>query len=161
MKRRLAGLAGIALALGAALPAAANTQDRFVIDDVVERDYSCAVHETTLIHGVGTAQLDGDGNFLFVSIQFTYRGTFTDPATGRTITQTGRQHFSDDGSTMNLVGQGTFLRMKGEGVVLHDVGRLVANLADGTTISATPKVLRIDDADVPARIDAAICGMFD
>ena len=161
MSHRLAGLAGLVLAFGIAIPAQANTRDQFEINEVLENTYSCGVHETTVVHGVGTAFFDGEGNYRFSNVMFTYDGTFTETATGRSIAQKARQHVLDDGATLAFTGQGTFLRMQGEGVVLHDVGRFVIDLSDGSVVSATPKVIRFDDPDAAARIDAAVCSMFD
>jgi hypothetical protein len=161
MKHRVAALAGLALAIGLAVPANASTQDRFTIDDVVIDTFSCGVIETTAIHGDGTAWFDADGNLTVVSIHFRYDGTFVDPASGRTIYQTARQNVTDQGDRIVTRGQGTFLRLPGEGVVMYDVGRLVLDPADGATLKVTPHVITFDDPTAAARADEAVCGMFD
>ena len=161
MKHRVAALSGLALALGLALPASASTQDRFTIDDVIVDTFSCGVVVTTAIHGDGSAWFDADGNLIVVSIHFRYDGTFADPATGRTIHQTARQNVTDRGDRIATRGQGTFLRLPGEGVVMYDVGRLVFDPADGATLKATPHVISFDDPTAAAKADAAVCGMFD
>ena len=91
----------------------------------------------------------------------TYDGTFTDPATGRVILQKGHQTVTEADGLVTMRGQGFFLRLAGQGVVQHDDGRLVFDPSDGSTQFATPKVLRIDDPEIDAKSDAAVCGMFD
>jgi len=157
----LSGAMALSLALGLAGAAAANTSDTFVINDLIERTYGCGVVETTQIVGRGTARFDGDGNWLSTSIHLTYDGTFTDPATGRTIPERSSQNITEKDGLIATRGQGTFLRVAGEGIVLHDVGRLVFDPIDGSTVSATPKVIPFDEVDIGAKIDAAVCGMFD
>jgi len=156
----MSGLTALCLAAGVTGPVAANTRDTFTIADVAQRVYSCGVVETTTITGRGIASFDTDGTWISTLIQFTFDGTFTDPSTGRTIHQTSRQVLSEKGGIVALRGQGLFLRLPGEGVVLLDVGRLVVDVNDGSTQFATPKALRIDDPDAGATADAAVCGMF-
>ena len=161
---RIAGLSGVAamcLAAALAAPVAANSQVRFTIDDTVQVTHSCGIVESTHIYGRGTASFAGDGTWIGDSIHFTYTGTFTDPATGQTITQVDHQNVSVAAGLVTLRGQGTFLRLGGEGVLLHDVGRLVLDPSDGSTVSATPKVITFDDPDGAAKVEAAICSMFE
>ena len=154
-------LAALSLVGALAGPVAANTQERFQFNDVVEREYSCGVLETTQIAGRGTASFAGDGSWIGTSIHLTYDGTFTDPVTGRVVRQKGHQNVTEADGLVTMSGQGFFLRLAGEGVVLHDVGRLVFDPSDGSTQFATPTVLRIDDPGIDAKSDAAVCGMFD
>ena len=156
-----AGLAALALAGTMVATATASTHTRFTINDTVAHEYSCGVIETTRIVGRATASFDGEGTWVGTSIHFVYDGTFTDPASGRVITQSAHQNVTEADGFVTMRGQGFFLRMAGEGVVLHDVGRLQFDPGDGSTLSATPKVLRIDDPDIDAISDAAVCGMFD
>ena len=160
MRVRIAGSTGLVLAMAIALPAAAATQNRFTVDDVIENVYSCGVVEVTQIHGDGLARWSGD-TLESVSIHFVYDGLFTDPATGRQIGELSHQNVTERDGTIATRGQGIFLRAAGAGVVLHDVGRLVFDPSDGSTRSATPKVITFDDAAVAARVDAAVCSMFD
>jgi hypothetical protein len=161
MKRRIAGLAGLTLALGLAAPVAASTQQQFSFDNVISNVYSCGVIETTLVHADGVDTFGSAGEWLSTSIHFRYDGTLTDPATGRTIAQKGRQNLTIRDGIVASRGQGVFLRLAGEGVVLHDVGRLVFDPGDGSTISASAKVLPFDDPELLERTDAAVCGMFE
>ena len=160
MRHGLAALGGLVLALGLAVPAVARTTERFTIDDVIQKEYSCGVVETTQIHGDGAAAFDDDGSWLVDHIRFRYTGAFVDPATGRVIEQHARQNITITASEITTRGQGIFLRLAGEGVVLHDVGRLVFDPADESTLFATPKVL-VFDAALDAKVDAAVCSMFD
>lgn len=160
MRSLVAGSAAVVLALAMAVPAAAATQDRFTVDDVIQNEYSCGVVEVTKVHGDGMRLWDGD-TLLSISIHFQYDGVFTDPSTGRTITARSHQNVTNRDMIITTRGQGIFLRVGGQGVVFHDVGRLVFDPWDGTTLSATPKVLPFDDPTAGDRIDAAVCSMFD
>jgi hypothetical protein len=160
MRHTLAGFAGLILAVAVAVPVAANSTDRFSFDDVLHREYSCGVLETTQVYGEGTAYFGADGTWLSTTIRFRYDGLFTDSATGAMITAKGRQILSEQAGTIILRGQGTFIRVPGEGVVNFDVGRLVFDLRDGTTTFASAKVIPFDDPDAPARVDAAVCSLF-
>jgi hypothetical protein len=155
------GFVAVAFVAALAGPVAANTQDRFTIDDVLHNEYSCGVIETVHIVGRGWASFAGDGSWQGTTIHFTYDGLLEDPESGRTIRQVSHQNLTNVAGTIATRGQGTFLRVAGEGVVLHDVGRLVFDGFTGATQSATPKVLPFDDPDVGAAIDAAICSLFD
>ena len=104
---------------------------------------------------------DVDGTWVGTAIHLTYTGIFTDPATGRTITQVDHQNVTEADGVITMRGQGAFIRLGGEGVLLHDVGRLVFDPSDGSTVSATPKVLTFDDPDAAAKVEAAVCSMFD
>lgn len=159
--RSVAGVAGLLLALAVAVPASANSLDRFSFEDVLVETYSCGVVLTTRVHGDGTAHLDAGGEWLFTTVRLSYDGEAFDPATGATIELDARQVITDAPGVATSHGQGIFLRLPGEGVVLHDVGRLVFDPSDGSTIAATPKVIPFDDPDAAAAIDAAVCSLFD
>jgi len=161
MRHTLAGFAGLILAVAVAVPVAANSTDRFSFDDVIHNEYSCGVLETTHVYGDGTAYFGADGTWLSTTIRYRYDGLFADPATGATIAAKGRQILTEQAGSVVLRGQGTFIRVPGKGVVNLDVGRLVLNPADGTTIFASAKVVRFDDPEAAARIDAAVCSLFD
>ena len=158
---RLAAVAAFCLATVVAGPASANTQLRFTIDEVAEHEFSCGVMGTTRILGRGTVSFTGDGTWVATSIHFTYYGTFVDPGSGKTIEGQSHQNLTEADGVVSTRGQGFFLRGDGEGLVLHDVGRLVFDPGDGSTQFATPKVLPFNDTDLESRIDAAVCGMFD
>ena len=161
MRHTFAGIAGLVLALATTIPVAANSTDRFSFDDVIHRGYSCGVTETTHVHGVGTAYFGVDGAWLSTTIRFRFNGVFVDPATGATVAAAGRQILTEKAGTIALRGQGVFIRVPGQGVVNHDVGRLVVTLPEGTTTFASAKAMPFDDPDTIDRIDAAVCSLFD
>src|SRR5919106_369031 len=159
--RSAAGAAGLLLALAIAGPAAANTQDRFSFHDELVETYSCGVVLTTQVSGEGTAHLAADGTWLFTTVRLFYDGVALDPTSGSRIELTGRQIAEEAPGAATSRGQGIFLRIPGSGVVLHDVGRLVFDPSDGSTIQASGKVIAFDDPTAAARIDAAVCSLFD
>jgi hypothetical protein len=161
MRQWVAALAGLALAFLVAAPVAANTSDRFQYDDVFQDQYSCGAVLTTRVHADGTASFAADGTWRSTMIRFRYDGDAVDPATGQSIALRGRQVLTEQGDTATTRGQGVFIRVGGRGVVLMDVGRLVFRLADGGTVFASAHVLRFDDPEAEAKVDAAVCSLFD
>ena len=159
--RSVAGIAGLLLALALAVPVSANSLDRFSFDDVLVETYTCGVVITTRIHGDGIAHLDANGDWLFTSVRLRYAGEAFDPESGATLELESRQILTETPASATSHGQGIFLRLPGEGVVLMDVGRLVFDYTDGSTIAATPHVIPFDDPGSAARIDAAVCSLFD
>jgi len=159
--RRLSLAAGVLLALAVAAPAAANTTERFVLDDTFSNEYSCGVVVTTRAVGDAIAHHGKDVSWLFGTIHIRYLGEGLDPATGEVINLTGRQIMLERPTAVALMGQGTFLHLPGEGVLLEDVGRLVFNPADGSTLTSSAHVIPFDDPTGEARIDVAVCSLFD
>lgn len=153
--------AGLLLAIAIAAPTSANTIERFSFDDVIEDTYSCGAVLTTHLHGDVIVHLATDGTWLGTSIRFRYDGLAVDPATGAAVELAGRQILAEGRDAIALRGQGSFIRIGGSGVVLLDVGRLVFDPADGSTLSASAQVIAFDDPDAVARIDAAVCSLFD
>ncbi len=164
MYRRRPALAGLALAAAAVAvavaPASANTTERFNFADTIVDRYSCSVTLTTNVQGDGTAHFASDGTWLSALIRVQYQGVVANPATGETIELTGRQIVTDAPGSVTSRGQGMFIRVPGKGVVLQDVGRLVFDPADGSTLAASAHVIRFDDPTAAARIDAAVCSLF-
>ena len=161
MRNRLSGYAGLLLALAVAAPAAANSIDRFSSGDVLVEEYSCGVVLTTEVALEGATHFGKDGSWLGTSVRAEYRGTAYDPATGDVIELKGRQIIAEGPDQLALLGQGMFIRLAGEGVVLRDVGRLVIDAADGSTRFASAGVIPFDDPDARERIDTAVCSLFD
>ena len=159
--RRLSLAAGVLLALAVAAPAAANTTERYVLDDTFSNEYSCGVIVMTRALGDVIAHRGNDGSWLFGTIHIRYLGQALDPATGEVIHLTGRQIMLERPTAVALMGQGTFLHLPGEGVLLGDVGRFVFNPADGSTLMSSAHVIRFDDPTGEASIDAAVCSLFD
>ncbi len=154
-------IAGLLLATAIAAPTSANTTERFSFDDVIENVYSCGAILTTQVHGDVIAHLATDGTWLGSSIRLRYDGLAVDPATGDSIELAGRQIAAEGPDAVALIGQGTFIRLGGRGVVLLDVGRLVFDPTNGSTLFASAQAIGLDDPDAAARIDAAVCSLFD
>lgn len=161
MRHLGAGLVGVLLAFAIAVPAAANTTDRFSFSDTLVDSYSCGVVVTTEVVADGSVSFAKDGTWLSTSIRLRYLGEALDPATGQTIELTGRQIVTERPGEVAMRGQGTFIRVAGEGTVLMDVGRLVFDPSSHSTLSASAQVIRFDDPTARARTDAAVCSLFD
>jgi hypothetical protein len=159
--RRLSLVAGFMLALAATAPVAANTTERFVLDDTFSNEYSCGAVVTTRAVGDVIVHHGKDGAWLFGTIHIRYFGEAANPATGEVIHLTGRQIMLERPTAVALMGQGMFLHLPGEGVLLGDVGRFVFDPADGSTLASSSHVIRFDDPSGEARIDAAVCSLFD
>ncbi len=155
-----AALGAVALSLALAAPAAANTRDDFTFHEVITDDFGCAVL-TTHVYGEGVAHFANDGTFLFAISQVRYVGLAVDPVSNRQIELSARQVVTERPDAATLSGQGTFIRGAGEGVALLDVGRLVIDPSDGSTIRASARVIRFDDPTAHARLEAAVCSLFD
>lgn len=153
--------AGSLLALAIAAPASADTQDRFMFDDRFVQTFTCGLTLTTDVHGDGMARLDADGLWIGSTVRLRYATVALDPTTGATLELAGRQIVHEAPGQATSVGQGFFIRVAGEGVVLHDVGRLVFDPSDGSTSFASARVIPFDDPTAAARIDAAVCSLFD
>jgi hypothetical protein len=152
--------ASIIAALFIAAPAAANETARWTDIHEISGSFSCGVVEETTATVEGTAYFDADGDWLKDIIRFTYDATYTDPATGKTISFSTRQIAGSTPGALTFSGQGVFVRAPGSGAVLVDVGRLVIDPSDGSTTFRSAMVLGLDDPSVPAAIDAAICSLF-
>jgi hypothetical protein len=150
-------LAGALLLLSVAGTTLAGTTERFEDAFTIEKTYPCGVVEATEVSLVGTAFFDADGEWIRDQIRFEFDGTLTDPTDDESVELKGRQVALVQPGELALVGQGFFIRLPGTGVVLHDVGRLVINLEDGSTIFASAGVLTFEDM---ALADAAVCAQF-
>jgi hypothetical protein len=156
-----ASLAALVLAGAVTATAFAGTTDRFEDAFVITKTYSCGVVETTNVSLVGTAYFAEDGTWIRSLVRFEFDGMLLDPTTGEQIDLKGRQLLAEAPGQFALAGQGTFIRVPGSGVVAHDVGRLIVNLPDGSTIFSSAKVIEFDDPDAGAMVDAAVCALFD
>jgi hypothetical protein len=161
MRRYIRPAAGLLLALALAAPASAHTQDRFTFDERLVETFSCGVTVTTTIHGDGMARLDADGSWIATTVRLRYTGVAVDPATGASVVLSARQVIAEAPGTATSRGQGLFIRLPGDGVVLLDVGRLVFDPSDGSTLFSSAHVIAFDDPTTIARVDAAICSLFD
>jgi hypothetical protein len=147
-------------ALAMAGPAAANETVRWTDSQDIANTYSCGVVEDSVATIQGTAYFAADGSWIKDILRFTYDASFTDPASGHTVAFKTRQVVEATPETVTFRAQGLFVRAPGQGAVLLDVGRLVIDPADGSTVFASANALGFDDPSVPARMDAAICSLF-
>jgi hypothetical protein len=153
--RIVGGLAAAALALTFAMPAAAATPEHFAYTDTTTIPHECGIVEHLHADVRGTAYFAGDGTWLRDIVQFQFDSVFESAQSGRTMTSTSRQvaEYTPDGAT--LTGQGFFLRGKG-GVIVLDVGRLVATWADGTTFTSAHSI-PIEPGPGSEALEAALC----
>jgi hypothetical protein len=159
--RRTAVIGATALAtLILAAPVAANETLRWTDSHDITNTFSCGVIEETTATIEGTAFFDAGGNWLKDVLRFSFDASFTDPATGKTITFATRQLVLSEPGSLSFVGQGIFVRVAASGAVLLDVGKLTINPSDGSTIFRSAKSLAFDDPTVLDRYDAAICSLF-
>ena len=161
--RRFIGsaLASCLLLAGLAGTAAAASSETFGWDDGFEVQHACDIVETVSMVATGRAYFDNDGNWVRDIIRFQYAVTYEQRG-GETLVTRTTQVVEVTPETGTLRGQGAFIRggVVG-GVALPDVGRLVFDPGDGSTLFASAKVLPLDDPDAAARIDAALCAAFD
>jgi hypothetical protein len=155
----LSMLAVAALTLAVAGPASANDTERWTDSFPVSNTFACGVVEDTTVTLDGTAYFDVDGTWLRDVLRFTYQASYTQVATGTTISYLTRQIVLADADEVSLMAHGAFVRAQG-GARLLDVGRLVVDPGDGSTIFMSAQTLAIDDPTVFERYEAAICSLF-
>jgi hypothetical protein len=126
----------------------------------IDNTFTCGAVEDTTATIDGTAYFAADGSWIKDILRFSYDASFTDPATGQTMSFTTRQVVVASPENLSFLGQGLFVRAPGSGAVLLDVGRLTIDPSDGSTVFASANVLSFDDPTVPDRYDAAICSLF-
>jgi hypothetical protein len=153
------GVAATILAVAIAAPAAANEAMRWTDTHEISGAFSCGVVEDTTAHIDGTAFFDADGNWIKDVLRFSYEASYTDPATGASVSYTTRQVVTADAETIALMGQGIFVRAQG-GARLLDVGRLVIDPADGSTVFKSAQSIALDDPTSFDRYEQAICSLF-
>lgn len=159
--RRITVIATTALVgLALAAPVSANETVRWTDTHDIANVFTCGVVEDTLATIEGTAYFAADGTWVKDIIRFSYQAIYTDPATGKTIAYRTRQVVEGNPDVLVFRGQGVFVRAAGEGTVLLDVGRLVMDPSDGSTVFKSANTLGFDDPTVFDRYDAAICSLF-
>ena len=158
--RKLSGIpVSMLAALLVAAPAAANETVRWTETDHIDGSFACGVVESTDVRLDGITYFDGDGSWIRDIIRFTYAASFTDLATGETISYPTRQIVEVTPETASLNGQGGFIRVPVAGAVLLDVGRLVVDTSDGSTLFASAQSLPFDPS-TSAAYEAAVCSLF-
>ena len=160
MRRSFMSVAiAMALTLATVAPAlAGGTRSiRFDWSDHYTVAHSCGVIEDTTVTVRGTAFFDASGAWVRDLIVFGFDGVYTGP-TGALANRT-RQTSEFTPTTATLRGQGTFIHGGHIGALVYDVGRLVFDRSDGSTLFATPKVIRLDDPAAMEALDEALCGL--
>jgi hypothetical protein len=146
--------------LAGALPAMAGGERsvRFSWSDSYTVQHDCGIVESATVEVRGTAHFDASGAWIRDNVGFKYQATYTGP--GGSLTNKTNQvgTFTPDQGALRA--QGTFIHGGHIGTVVHDVGRLVFDMADGSTLFATPKVIPLDDPDALTRIDQALCDLI-
>lgn len=158
MRRSIVALAGAATLLLAGLVPAAMAASSFAFSwtDSYTVDHACGIVESVDLNVEGRAYFDNDGTWLRDIVRFRYAVTYENADGDALVTRTSQvAEFTPDTGTLRA--QGYFIRGGVvHGVVFPDVGRLVFDTSDGSTMFATPRVLRFDDPDGPD-VDAALC----
>ena len=160
MRRSIIALVGAATLLLAALvpAAAAASSTSFAWEDAYDVDHSCAIVEHVTLSVEGRAYFDNDGTWLRDLVHFHYGVTYENTETGESLVTRTTQSAQITPDTVTLRAQGYFIRGgAGLGLVHQDVGRLVFDVTDGSTMFATPGVVRVDDPAGADAVDAALC----
>lgn len=161
MRRSIIALAGAATLLLAALvpAAAAASSSPFSWEDAYTVDHECGIVELVELSVTGRAYFDGNGDWLRDIVRFRYASVFENAA-GSSIAVRSNQVAEYTPATGTLRAQGTFIHGGQIGVAFPDVGRIVFDMNDGSTLFATPKVLRFDDPAGRDALDAALCELL-
>jgi hypothetical protein len=152
-------IAGLVMLAGA-VPALAGGERsvRFSWSDSYAVQHDCGIVEAATVDVRGTAHFAGSGAWIKDNIGFKYEATYSGPG-GSLLNRTNQvATFTPDQGSLRA--QGTFIHGGHIGTVVYDVGRLVFNKTDGSTLFATPKVIPLGDPDALARIDAALCELI-
>ena len=146
--------------LAGALPALAggDRSVRFAWSDQYTVQHDCGIVEAATVEVRGTAHFDGSGQWIKDIVDFRYEAMYSGP--GGSLSNKTNQVGTFTPDSGSLRAQGTFIHGGHIGTVVHDVGRLVFDTADGSTMFATPKVIPLDDPDGLARVDQALCDLI-
>lgn len=148
------------ITLAGALPALAggDRSVRFEWSDQYTVQHDCGISEAATVEVSGTAYFDGSGKWIKDIVRFRYAATYRGP--GGSLSNKTNQVATFTPTSGSLRAQGTFIHGGHIGNVVHDVGRLVFDMADGSTLFATPKVIPQDDPVAQARVDQALCDLI-
>ena len=146
--------------LAGALPAMAGG-DRsvpFAWSDQYTVQHDCGIVEGATVQVRGTAYFDGSGAWIKDIVGFKYEAIYSGP--GGSLSNKTNQVATFTPATGTLRAQGTFIHGGHIGTVVYDVGRLVFDMTDGSTLFATPKVIPLNDPVAAARLDQALCDLI-
>ena len=164
MRKSIIALGGAALLLlGVLVPAtAAATSESFGWSDAYTTDHACNIVEHVEVSVQGRAYFDGDGDWMRDILRFRYSVTYENTGTGEQLVTRTVQNVEVTPENVTLRAQGYFIRGGAvNGVVFPDVGRLVLDPTDGSTLFASAKVVRADDPEAWAALDPALCEALD
>jgi hypothetical protein len=150
----------MALTLATVAPAMAggSRSIRFTWSDHYAVPHPCGIVEETAVTARGTAFFDASGAWIRDVVTVAYDGLYTGPS-GSLSNQTHVTiEFTPDTGTFR--GQGVFIHGGHIGTLVYDVGRLVFDASDGSTLFATPKVIPFDDPAAIEALDAALCDLL-
>ena len=150
----------MALILATVAPAlAGGTRSvRFGWSDQYTVAHPCGVVEDTSVTVRGTAFFDDSGAWTRDLVVFAYDGVYTGPS--GSLENKTRQTAEFTPETGTLRAQGVFIHGGHVGALVYDVGRLVFDGSDGSTLFATPKVIRVDDPAAFQALDEALCDLL-
>jgi hypothetical protein len=150
----------MALMLATVVPASAGGTRSvpFSWSDHYTVDHPCGVVEDTRVTVRGTALFDASGAWVRDLAVFAYDGVYTGPSGSLANRTHQTAQFTPE--TVTFRGQGTFIHGGHIGVLVYDVGRLVFDRTDGSTLFATPKVIRVDDPAAMQALDEALCDLL-
>lgn len=163
MHRSIFALGGATmLLLGLLVPVAAAAGSAssapFSWSDGYDTQHACSIVEHVSVEANGRAYFDPSGNWLRDIVRLQYAVTYENTSTGEALVTRTSEIAEFTPETGTLRGQGYFIRGGSvNGVVFPDVGRLVFALGDGSTLFATPTILRFDDPEAAAKVDQALC----
>jgi hypothetical protein len=163
MRRRILELASfVSLAVVLAVPAAAAaaTSQPFEFTDQRVVEHSCGIVEDLTVTGRGRAYFAADGSWQRDIIHLTYESAIQSTITGTSIDARSTQVLEVAPDSGIVRGQGFFIRIPGEGVVVRDMGRLVFDTADGSTITASAQAIGFDDVESLEAAEAALCSLL-
>ena len=143
-----------------ALPALAggDRSVRFEWSDQYTVQHDCGIVEAATVEVRGTAHFDGSGAWIKDIVGFKYEATYSGP--GGSLSNRTNQVATFTPANGSLRAQGTFIHGGHIGTVVYDVGRLVFDTSDGSTLFATPMVIRFDDTEALAQVDRALCDLI-
>ena len=128
-----------------------------VVDEAEEPWDVNGIVEAATVEVRGTAHFDGTGAWIKDTVRFQYRPTYSGP--GGSFSNKTNQVGTFTPASGSLRAQGTFFHGGHIGTVVYDVGRLVFDMADGSTLFATPKVIPLDPVAL-APVDQALCDLI-
>ena len=131
---------------------------RFSASDHYTVAHPCGVVEDTSVTVRGPRSSTRPAPGSEISWSSPYDGVYTGPSGSLANKTHQTAEFTPETGTLR--GQGTFIHGGHIGALVYDVGRLVFDTSDGSTLFATPKVIRLDDPAAMEALDEALCDLL-